>query len=431
MYSNHFSRQLDRHFLNLDENQIGTESEFVKRTARKIAPLIFLKALCLTICYNSISYTQIALLISIWKTTTVSKQAVAKRIGKPIVEFCKTALTVLLSKQLITTQSLPLLSEFNRVLVQDSTSIQLPQRLASKYPGSRNRFGIQYAIAKIQAIIDLKSNNFLHLKITPFIKNDQSVSADIVSLLQKGDLVVRDLGYFVLSVFQKIINKGAFFISRSRHDVILFDNSFKRIDLLKRLKRCASFDQWVYLGAQDKIRVRIIAIPLTKQIADERRRKLVHNRDRRLNPSKSHLALCSWAIFITNVSEDVWPAEKIKAIYKLRWRIEIVFKSWKSNFNLDNIDSVPNQYLSEALMFSKLIYILIFNTVLFVPLLFDTREQTRSQVSVLKLAAIASNNLIFDLFSLNQSERIVLLKYFCSYEKRKKRDNYFQLLKLS
>jgi hypothetical protein len=52
-----------------------------------------------------------------------------------------------------------------------------------------------------------------------------------------GDLLIRDLGYFVLKVLGGIIEKKAFFISRLRYGITLYDEIGKEIgwkDLCKK-----------------------------------------------------------------------------------------------------------------------------------------------------------------------------------------------------
>lgn len=432
MNLSYFSKKFDEHFSLLNERELGISAGFIQRTPRKISPFVLLKALCLSFTQLYKSYNQIAITISIIKGLTVSKQAVAKRIGLPVVNLCKSTLAALLSKQVIYSEECyTIFSKFKRVLVQDSTSIHLPLNMAEKFPGSRNRFNIQYAVAKIQSIIDLKKNSFIDLIITPFTKNDQAVSGDIIKILNPGDLVIRDLGYFVLPVFKKIADRNAFFISRLRNDITLLDKKMNRLKLIKELKRFNKFDQWVYTGVKEKLFIRVVAIPLPKQIADERRRKLRSNRDLRLNPSKERFELCSWAIFITNVSKDIWSAEQIKEIYKLRWRIEIIFKAWKSHFKLTQFESTSNQYIIETMIYARLIYILIFNTVLFVPFFYKSRDKNKKGISLLKLSKYFSHDIISYLECENTSFSSSLISYFCSYEKRKKRKNYLQLLQLS
>lgn len=432
MISTYSLKKIDRHFKFVDERTLGIAVGFLKRAARKLTPLIFLKALCLAYSNGSISYADVAFILSALKKTTVSKQALSKRIGLPMVNFCKNVLMALISNQIvITNNNFSFFSSFNRVLLQDSTPIQLNHNLKDKYPGPANKFSEQYATAKIQTILDIKQNAFVQMQITPFVRNDQSASPDILDILKQGDLVIRDLGYFVLSIFKKINERKAFFISRLRHNTCLFDQNLQRFELLDNLCTSEVFDKWLFLGAEEKMKVRVVCIPLSEQYANERRRKLKLNRDRRLNPSKKRLALCSWALFITNVTEDVLSAEQIKFAYKLRWRIEIVFKSWKTHFKLNTCNIISNEYFSEIIMYTRLINILIFYTVIFVPLLFKAEKQGYPYTSLLKTANLVSKNFTLLLEHIDTKLAFKLLTYFCSYEKRKNRLNYPQQILLS
>ena len=42
-------------------------------------------------------------------------------------------------------------------------------------------------------------------------------------------------------------------------------------------------------------------------------------------------------IFITNVPEEVCNAKEITNLYKLRWQIELIFKTWKSIIKIDKL----------------------------------------------------------------------------------------------
>jgi Transposase DDE domain len=51
-------------------------------------------------------------------------------------------------------------------------------------------------------------------------------------------------------------------------------------------------------------------------------------------PSKSHLELFAWNLFITNVPYTIWKTAAVIKAYPLRWQIELIFKSWKSYLHL-------------------------------------------------------------------------------------------------
>nr|MBK9653638.1 transposase [Bacteroidota bacterium] len=63
-------------------------------------------------------------------------------------------------------------------------------------------------------------------------------------------------------------------------------------------------------------------------IANERRRQLKKSSSG--TPSNVLLQLLSWSIYFTSIDDDEITSEDIFSLYKLRWRIEIIFKSMKA-----------------------------------------------------------------------------------------------------
>ena len=90
----------------------------------------------------------------------------------------------------------------------------------------------------------------------------------------KKDLIIRDLGYFVLGAFDEIIGADTFFLSRLRYNVNVYDLiDNQKINLLNELQKKGFLDVWIKLGAKNKTRCRLIAVSLSEQVANERRRK--------------------------------------------------------------------------------------------------------------------------------------------------------------
>ncbi len=219
--------------------------------------------------------------------------------------FCKLIRPIRQSDQLPRLRSTGVLSSFKRVLVQDSTTIRLPSRLAAVYPGSANHTESKISIMRIQAVLDIISETFVDFSLSGFTRNDQAASADILSVARAGDLILRDLGYFVTNVFKSFSDKGIFFISRLKPRASFADPlSGNTINLLATLREVKQLDQLEIMGTKNKISVRLVAIPLPQSIANERRRKARLNRDKRNNYSKEYYALLGWQILITNVDSS-------------------------------------------------------------------------------------------------------------------------------
>jgi Transposase DDE domain len=178
--------------------------------------------------------------------------------------------------------------------------------------------------------------SFKYFSLGSFTENDQSASGIILPLLKKGDLVIRDMGYFAIATFQKIIAAKAHFLSRLRYGVIISNENGKVILLKDLLKQRNGVDRWVYIGVERKILVRLLMLPLPAAQAAEKIRKAKNERDARLNHSQEYYLWLRFNVYITSV-DKVWESKEVGKAYKVRWQIEIIFKSWKSGFNLQNI----------------------------------------------------------------------------------------------
>jgi len=331
------------------------------------------------------SFRLIALSLSLLSSQNITKQAVAKHMGRECVEFIRGAVSALIFKlsSADKLRHLGVFQAFRRVLLQDSTQIRLPEHLADYFPGPTNQNRKDGAALKIQVVYNLLDETFAYFGLSGFRRTDQAASVDILSVAKPGDLVLRDLGYFATPVFQKLIDRGVHFLSRLRQNVAILDpQSLKRIDLLKRLRSYGQFDQNILLGAEQKVQVRLVALPVPEQVANERRRKAKNHRDKRRNPSKEDLELLGWNIFVTSVESRTWSPQTIQKVYGVRWRIEIIFKSWKSHFNLTMTTTGSADQL-EALIWAKLFAICLFQK-----LLACFAHRTLRPISLLKSAQL-------------------------------------------
>ena len=323
-----------------------------------------------------------------------------------------------------------LFRSFGRVLIQDSTNISLPEYLADSFPGACNHRSRKKAGMKIQATYDLLAEQFADFDLSSFRRNDQSASPDILKVARKGDLVLRDLGYFVLSVFKKMNKMDIYFLSRLRNRVGIYcPRTRKRINLLAELNKHEILDIDVHVGYKERVPMRLVAVPVPEDVANQRRRKAKNNRDRRCHPSQECLRLLDWQILITSVDRCVWTTENVTAIYGIRWRIEIIFKAWKSHFDLTAIPRGSKAQV-EAYVLAKLLYITLFQA-FFHQINQHMICKYNQSVSILKVAALLRNFPILVLATLSQNTMDLIeniLRVHCSYEKRKLRQNYFEKL---
>lgn len=316
---------------------------------------------------------------------------------------------------------------FGKVLLQDSTTLRLPQILAAMFPGNYSR-GMQKAVARLQSILDIKAMRFIEFALGSFTQNDQSASGGIISLVKKGDLVIRDLGYFSIAVFNKLIKAQAHFLSRLRYGVTITDRQGKPILLKDLLKQKHGVDRWVYIGSVKKVWVRLVMIPVPPEAAAEKIRKAKKDRDARLNHSNEYYQWLKFNVYITTVDKDVWTASQVYQAYRVRWQIEIIFKSWKSSFNLQHIlhEGCTNEHRVRVTIFLMLLFICLFMQKIYVRYKTVIERKTTKRISLLKLSLYVSNN-IKEIIAIPDKLLKEIVTLHCCYDKRSDRTNMTDL----
>jgi len=424
-------------------DKLSKQSKFCKRKARKIGPAEFLKSFFLmTHSSGKISYKNWASKIGLLIGDTVSKQALWKRMNPEQIKFLQKVLSAAINiKGKINKQTSERLKFFKNIFIEDSTCIKISDKLSKEYPG--NGYwdkAARKAIIKIQSLYNITKKSFERFEITSFRENDQGYSEKILEVAKEGDLLIRDLGYFVLRVFKKLNEQGVYFISRMKKGLIILSrDEEKPIDLAKMLSKRGKLDIEVILGEKQRLPVRLIAIPVEEAIASERRRKAKTNRDKRCNPSKEHLFLLGWELFITNVPPENLSIQDIAEIYFIRWRIEIIFKCWKSYFKITEIPKDANKIRMESYIYCMLIFIILFQ-VSFYNYCWNRFSITSSKVktrglSMMQVMQYVTNNINFLVLGFSSMcidwDKLLekQISYYCLYESRNDRTNYYQTIK--
>ena len=150
-------------------------------------------------------------------------------------------------------------------------------------------------------------------------------------------------------------------------------------------------------------------------------------KDSRNNPSKNSLKLCGWDIIITNISKNDIEPDIIIELYKLRWKIEIIFKTWKSFFNLKSFHSGISKKQIMAYIIARLITISYINTRIINPLMNIAEKEYNVYLSYQKLTQFIASKLetIIKYLENKSSIRellIVIIKN-TKYEKRRRINN--------
>ena len=400
-------------------NQVG----FIKRV-RKVDSLDFIYSLSMESIKGIASCNDIAALLEADGHISVSRQAIWKKLTGSCLDYVKLVLELVILNK-IHYQNKILNCRFKRVLVQDSTIIRLPGKLFSLFSGVSNGF-TSACHARIQGTYDLLSGKFISFSIDPYSKNDLDAAKEME--IEKNDLTLRDRGYLSVSEIKRHLSCGAHFIYRHKLKMALLDPETKKpIDLYSRLvKEEGELDILVMLNDDQNTIVRLVASPVSEQMANSRRMKLKKESSGH-RPCKQLLQLQSWTILLTTIKSDLADFKTILEIYSLRWRIEIIFKSWKSNFQFDCIHNVSNIQL-QSILIARLIMILIITHIVYPICKILINNFNERELSLLKLTKYLSRHpvklhgILKELTerSTHIGKSITALARYCVYDKRQR-----------
>ena len=272
----------------------------------------------------------------------VSPEALHQRMNKQALAFLQDMLRQVLAKlqALTPVGDDGLFAAFHKVYIPDSTGFALPDALHKTFPGAGG--SAAKAGAKIQAVWDYKSSLFDHFALTPWNIPDQRYVDTVVALAQKGILFLFDLGYFKVKALASLATAGAYFCCRLNHQTNIYETvagCVEPVSLEAYLLTVAPdrllLEKAIFIGATARVASRLIAVRMPEAVVNARRRMAHKNAKKKgYTPSKAHLTLMAWNLFITNVPSTIWTTATVPKVDPMRWQIELIFKSWKSYLHL-------------------------------------------------------------------------------------------------
>ncbi|MFC1730055.1 IS4 family transposase [candidate division KSB1 bacterium] len=421
----HNNRKVNDFFNSRKLDLFAIKSGYKRRSNGKISAKHLMLGFMIMASKKKNSYDCWSQEISLLSGRIISRQAVEERMRPETTALLKLALEEELKRNIQKRRLQKSSRKFNQIKLEDSTVINLPEELSSAFPGNVSN-GKKKSQAKVHALYDFTENTFDFLNVHSFTQNDQFLSKDSIAYLNKGDLLLRDMGFLVLEALNQIQAKEAYFISLKRFNIQVYDSATKkRIDLVKNLSKGGFMDREVLISSK-LIPMRLIMLPLPPNLVEERRRKARRDKDKRLNHSKEYYQLLGYSILITNIPQSECSAEEVSKLYGLRWQIEIVFKSWKSCFLLEGLipTKCTNPHRIYCMIYLCLMFILIFHSFwIYHNQIYLGKD---ANLSMIKLARFFSDNFIQILTGVDNLKIRALMLRKCQYDKRNDRINLIQ-----
>ena len=280
---------------------------------------------------------------------TVARSSFYERLTPQLTALMK-ALVMEAIKTTDTAFSMPpgWLHGFKDLLAIDASVLRLHKLLAKTFPATRTNH--TKAAAKIHMVMSVLSIMPTKVKLTSERVGDTTPWKRLGSWV-RGCLLLVDLGYYEFNLFDRIEQKGGFFLSRAKSNfkgVIVSSNRTcrgrsitvigKKVqDVLPHLQREVldvmvevSFPKRKYRG---EIRIKTRTFRLVGA--------------RNAESGKYH-------VYLTNLPPDQLSAEDISKTYALRWQVELFFKMMKSQMKMDHLPS-SKRHIVELLIWSSVL----------------------------------------------------------------------------
>lgn len=330
---------------------MARKSGFLKRVS-KLPPQAFIDLIFYAVSCKYSSLQQIAKEASAEHSIALSKQGLDNRFSEASVQFSKSLLEDVIANQLINDQTFSTLDSFNRVLIKDSTKFNIDEAFKDEFPGSGGSGSL--AGVSIQFEYDFKGGKITDIDLQAEKCSDSKDASSKIEQIQWNDLIIRDLGYYSDKVIEAIVEKDAFYLSRLCHSSNVYEtkNSTETIDFNKlyvKMKAGGILYQEmnVYLGLK-KIPTRLIVSLLPENVYDNRvRAREKTNKKRKQQTTDKFKGRAHFNLFITNIPEEKVSKEAICTLYRIRWQVELIFKTWKSLFKINKFQKMNrNRFLT-------------------------------------------------------------------------------------
>jgi hypothetical protein len=271
-----------------------------------------------------------------------------------------------LVEQVVTVKAVPvaLFKRFRQVLIEDASTIVLPEALAwlwqGRGGGSADSTEHTASALKLHVRLDLKKGQL----IGPYMSAGRvhELHGPLREKpLSPGSLYVADRGYWSLARLRELDQQRVRFCQHPKANTVFYDRQGKRIELERALPRTIGQVKVLHisLGKQDPLPVRLIMVRVPTEVSEQRRERLKKEAvDKGQAVSAQQWYLAEWTLIVTNTSAKQVGVQQALVLLRERWLIELLFKLWKSQGQIDVWRStLPWHALCEV--YAKLIAVMI------------------------------------------------------------------------
>jgi hypothetical protein len=201
---------------------------------------------------------------------------------------------------------------------------------------------------RLHASYDPVLGRFTVLDLTD-VKQGETLSR---ARIEAGSIGVSDRNYAKTPALRELSDNEAFFLVRAGINSMrmTYEATGERLtaqDVLTALGEADAVEIAVTLEeakpkkgqpARKPLKVRIVIVRASQAAATRERARIERSRTRHgVTPREDTKAMAGVVMFATNLAPEDWPICRLVPLYRLRWQIELAFKTLKSTFAMRNV----------------------------------------------------------------------------------------------
>lgn len=277
-----------------------------------------------------------------------------------------------------------LLKRFKVVVLEDSSTISLPDELAQAWRGCGGTQSHTAAAVKVHVRWELVRGRLDGPLLTDGRTSDHASPFNDEPPVA-GGLYIEDLGYFALARLLRRQQAGAYSLTRYRVGTAVFTAKGQRLDLNRavlppqvgQVKELS-----VLVGVSERLPMRLLLLRVPQEVGEERRADLLRDAQRRQQTvSEEVLRLADWTLLLTDAPRKRLRLEEALVLLRERWQMELLYKLWKQEGQVDESRS-QHRWRILCELYAKLIGLLLQHWLI---VLFRWHDPQRSLVKLARV----------------------------------------------
>jgi Transposase DDE domain len=314
-------------------DELARETHFVQRQ-RQLSGADFVQSLVFGYLHRPNATAENIIRFVQRRETDISEAGLCQRFTPEAAVFFERVMQELVQESIEAQQPAPigLFTHFDAVVLEDSTTITLPDSMHRIWMGHGGGQGQSRAGLKLHVRWDLKHGGLQGPILTGSRMADQR-SPLRQQGIPVGVLNSADQAY---SSLEWLGSQEGFFITRPRAQTAFYDPETKEKVDLDQLCPTQVWQGWVLAGSRAPQLTRMIIVRVPDDVAEQRRERIIKEaKQRGKQANEEVLKRAQWTILITNAPEEILTLTDVLVLQRARWQIERLFRLWKEGGKID------------------------------------------------------------------------------------------------